>query len=86
MIGTASLATGPMAPSAVIGILWTVMTVCFEFGFFHFVAAVPWEKLLADYNILAGRLWLLVLLTTLFGPPTIGAILSRRTGDGQGQT
>lgn len=51
-----------------IGMLWTVMTVCFEFGFFHFVAGVPWEKLLADYNIFAGRLWVLVLLTTLCGP------------------
>lgn len=55
-----------------IGILWTVMTVGFEFGFFHFIAGVPWEKLLADYNLFAGRLWLLVLLTTLCGPVLIG--------------
>ena len=55
-----------------IGIMWTVMTVCFEFGFFHFVAGVPWGKLLADYNIFAGRLWLLVMLTTLCGPPMLG--------------
>lgn len=54
-----------------IGIMWTVMTVCFEFGFFHFVAGVPWEELLADYNLFAGRLWLLVLLTTLCGPVLI---------------
>ncbi len=58
-----------------IGILWTVMTVCFEFGFFHFVAGVPWENLLADYNIFAGRLWILVLLTTLCGPVLIGQLL-----------
>lgn len=55
-----------------IGAIWRLMTVCFEFGFFHFVAGVPWEKLLADYNVFAGRLWLLVLLTTLFGPPMVG--------------
>jgi hypothetical protein len=55
-----------------IGVTWTVMTVCFEFGFFHFVAGVPWEKLLADYNLFAVRLWVLVLLTTPFGPAIIG--------------
>jgi hypothetical protein len=54
-----------------IGVMWTVMTVCFEFGFFHFVAGVPWEKLMGDYNIFAGRLWLLVLLTTLCGPTLV---------------
>ena len=54
-----------------IGVMWTVMTVCFEFGFFHFVAGVPWEKLLADYNIFAGRLWVLVLLTTFCGPALV---------------
>lgn len=28
----------------------------------------PWEKLLADYNIFAGRLWILVLLNNLLAP------------------
>lgn len=60
-----------------IGVVWTAMTVCFEFGFFHFVAGVPWEKLMADYNIFAGRLWGLVLLTTLCGPAMIGVIQDR---------
>lgn len=60
-----------------IGVMWTAMTVCFEFGFFHFVAGVPWEKLLADYNFFAGRLWVLVLLTTLCGPALIGVIQER---------
>jgi small-conductance mechanosensitive channel len=61
-----------------IGIMWTAMTVCFEFGFFHFIAGVPWKKLLADYNIFAGRIWLLVLLTTLCGPATIHSLLRGR--------
>ncbi len=65
----------------VIGLMWTVMTVCFEFGFFHFVAGVSWEKLMADYNIFAGRLWLLVLLTTLCGPRGVHLLLSQRAGD-----
>ena len=60
-----------------IGVMWTLMTICFEFGFFHFVAGVPWEKLLADYNLFAGRLWSLVLLTTLCGPALMGHWLRR---------
>lgn len=64
-----------------IGLMWTVMTVCFEFGFFHFVMGIPWEKLLADYNLMKGRVWVLVLATTLFGPPVIHTLLRRRTSE-----
>jgi hypothetical protein len=39
------------------GLLWLALTVAFEFLFFHFVADKPWEILLADYNLLRGRLW-----------------------------
>ena len=45
-----------------IGLLWLLMTVVFEFGFGHYVAGHPWQKLLADYNVLRGRVWLLFLL------------------------
>jgi hypothetical protein len=34
----------------------------------------PWEKLLADYNILRGRLLILVWLTTLFSPLVCGML------------
>ncbi len=51
-----------------IGLLWVAMTVAFEVGFFHFGAGVAWSKLLDDYNILRGRLWLLVLLVQLVTP------------------
>jgi apolipoprotein N-acyltransferase len=37
-------------------------TIAFEFGFGHFVAGHSWSKLLADYNVFNGRLWLLVLV------------------------
>jgi hypothetical protein len=52
-----------------IGAAWLVMTIMFEFGFGHFVAGHAWPKLLADYNVLAGRVWILVLVTTLAGLP-----------------
>ena len=58
-----------------IGLLWLVLTVAFEFGFFHYVMGKPWDVLLADYNILRGRLWVLVLATVLLGPILVGTIL-----------
>ncbi|MEW4568358.1 hypothetical protein AB1L88_10865 [Tautonia sp. JC769] len=60
-----------------IGVLWTAMTVAFEFGFFHLIMGEPLEELLADYNVLRGRLWVLVLATVLLGPVVVGLILRR---------
>jgi hypothetical protein len=45
-----------------VGALWILLTVAFEFLFGRLVAGHTWSELLADYNILAGRLWSLVLL------------------------
>ncbi|MCK8601367.1 hypothetical protein [Desulfoferrobacter suflitae] len=44
------------------GLMWLVLTVGFEFAFGHYVMKHSWEELFHDYNILAGRLWILVLL------------------------
>jgi hypothetical protein len=57
-----------------IGVFWMCLTICFEFPFGHYVANAPWSKLLADYNILKGRLWVLVLVTTLLSPLVAGRI------------
>jgi hypothetical protein len=35
---------------------------------FHFVAGVPWPRLLADYNLAEGRLLALLWFTVLLGP------------------
>ncbi len=51
-----------------IGGLWTLMAIAFEFLFGHFVMGHPWSKLFADYNLLKGRVWLLVLIWTFIGP------------------
>jgi len=45
----------------IIGACWLVMTLAFEFGFGHYVAGHSWRHLLADYNLLAGRVWVLFL-------------------------
>ena len=60
-----------------LGVAWTVLTVAFEFLFGHFVMGHPWSRLLHDYNLLAGRFWLLVLLTTLLAPVLLGRLFPR---------
>ena len=51
-----------------LGFMWLFLTIVFEFIFGHFVMGNSWNKLFADYNILAGRLWGLVLIPTAIAP------------------
>lgn len=51
-----------------VGLIWLVLTIAFEFLFGHYIAGHPWSKLLSDYNIFAGRLWLLVLVWLVIAP------------------
>ena len=50
------------------GLIWVLLTIIFEFVAGHYVFGNSWEKLIADYNILKGRIWSLVLLTTFISP------------------
>jgi hypothetical protein len=51
-----------------IGIIWVVLTLAFEFLGGHFLFGKPWQELLADYNLFAGRIWVMVLIVTLMTP------------------
>ena len=51
-----------------IGAMWLVLTLAFEFGAGHYLFHTPWAALVADYNVLAGRLWILVLIATFTAP------------------
>ncbi len=53
-----------------IGAIWLVLTIVFEFIFGHYVIGHPWNRLFHDYNLLKGRLWLLVLIWTAIAPYT----------------
>lgn len=44
-----------------VGVGWLLATVLFELGFGHWIAEHPWSRILADYHLLPGGLWLLVL-------------------------
>jgi hypothetical protein len=50
------------------GAAWVIATILFEFGFGHYLRGLSWEVLLHDYNIRAGRLWVVMLLVLLFSP------------------
>jgi hypothetical protein len=58
-----------------IGLFWLILSLLFEFGFFHYVMHEPWSKLLADYNMFQGRLLIVVWLSTLFSPLVCGTLL-----------
>ena len=51
-----------------VGLVWLILTVLFEFSFGHYLAHHSWERLLQDYSILAGRLWVFVLVAVTFLP------------------
>ena len=51
-----------------LGVMWMIMTICFEFLFGHFVMGNSWAHLFNDYNILAGRVWIFEVVSILIGP------------------
>lgn len=58
-----------------VGSLWLALTLAFEFLFGHYVAGKTWFELLADYDLAAGRVWVLVLVALVAAPL---ALVSRR--------
>ncbi len=51
-----------------IGAWWAFLTVTFEFVMGYFIMHHPWSRLFADYNVLEGRLWSLVVLWLMISP------------------
>jgi len=45
-----------------IGLIWVALTVAFEFAMGRFLRHRPWQQLLQDYDLAAGRVWSLLLL------------------------
>ena len=55
-----ALVRGPRALT--VGATWVAMTMAFEFLFFHYIGGHSWSALFANYDLLAGRVWILLLL------------------------
>jgi hypothetical protein len=51
-----------------IGNVWVVLTLAFEFGAGHYLFGKPWNELIQDYDLSRGRIWIVVLLTTAVAP------------------
>ena len=66
-----------------IGSMWLAMTLIFEFGAGHYLFGTPWTALLADYNLLAGRLWILVLVATLTAPALVHLAAHNHVNDAE---
>jgi hypothetical protein len=66
-----------------IGSMWLAMTLIFEFGAGHYLFRMPWTALLADYNLLAGRLWILVLIATLTAPTLVHLAAHNHVNDAE---
>jgi hypothetical protein len=67
------IARQAMLPTSVrqrarIALLWLILTVAFEFTFGHYVDRKPWPELLANYDLLAGHLWPIVLASLVAAP------------------
>jgi hypothetical protein len=61
-----------------VGVGWLMATVAFELLFGRFVSGLSWHALLADYNILRGRLWSLILISVCLGPWFWGVVSAKR--------
>jgi hypothetical protein len=60
------LAAGRLALG--VGIAWLALTLAFEFGLGYFVSHLTWREMLAEYDLVSGRLWLLVPIWVAVAP------------------
>ncbi len=56
------------AQAILIGVIWLGLTEAFEFLAGHYVFGNPWSRILHDYNVFAGRIWILIPIWTLVAP------------------
>jgi hypothetical protein len=57
-----------IASASTVGGMWLVLTLAFEVLAGRYLFGHPWERIWADYNLLRGRIWILVLITVLLAP------------------
>ena len=57
--------------AVVIGSVWLLLTVIFEFAFGRWGMHRTWDQLLNDYNLAAGRVWIVFLAWLTIAPYVI---------------
>lgn len=63
-----------------IGIGWTLLTLAFGFLAGHYLFKKPWSVLLADYDLSNGRIWIVVLISTLLAPWLVALMRGYKLG------
>ena len=61
-----------------VGAGWLAATLAFEF-MLGFISGLGWRAMLAEYNIVRGRLWALIVVSVFLGPWFCG-VAGRRQG------
>jgi hypothetical protein len=54
-----------------VGLVWVAMTLVFEFSWGGLVEGLSWATMLADYDLTAGRIWVLVPIWTAMLPAVV---------------
>ena len=54
--------------AALVGSIWLVLTLSFEFLFGRYLAGHSWSQLFQEYDLLSGRVWPLLLVWIAFLP------------------
>jgi hypothetical protein len=63
--------------AVLLGLVWLSLTIAFEFLFGHYVMGHSWSKLFHDYNLLAGRVWIFVLIWITIIPIVLQSVQQR---------
>ncbi|HEY0964202.1 MAG TPA: hypothetical protein VGE31_00170, partial [Candidatus Paceibacterota bacterium] len=63
-----------------VGVLWVVMTVTFEFSFGYYVDGASWMELIGDYNLFRGNVWGLFLVFILIIPHLVKRLAQKLQG------
>ena len=62
-----------------VGVVWLLLTLAFEFLAGHYLFGDSWETLLTAYDITGGRIWILVPVITLVAPVLVHRSRGRTT-------
>ncbi len=68
-----------------VGLIWLSLTIAFEFIFGHYVVHQSWAQLFGDYDILVGRLWVVVLLAVGLLPVIVFKVMTGRSRNRNGR-
>jgi hypothetical protein len=59
---------GSSRQALTIGLAWLALTLLFEFALGRVVSGVSWREMFAEYDLTAGRLWVLIPLWVAMAP------------------